>query len=295
MASSDTHTWLSRDGLTLSARIYPGDPARAPVVCLPGLTRNSRDFEDLAAAISQVGGEYSGRRVICPDLRGRGCSQYSPASATYNPAQYLDDTLLMLADLGIDTFVAIGTSLGGLLTMMLASVVGARVLGAVLNDIGPEIDPAGLTRIRGYVGVAASFADWDAAARALATAQADVYPGLTHADWLRLARRMMREQSGAIVFDYDMAIAEPFAADGNDDQGATPAPDLWPLFDALAGRPVLLVRGGVSDILSRETADAMAARHDGLELLTLPGIGHAPTLDEPVVRDAIARLLGQVA
>jgi pimeloyl-ACP methyl ester carboxylesterase len=105
---------------------------------------------------------------------------------------------------------------------------------------------------------------------------------------------MMRETDGeadgAIVFDYDMAIAQPFAAD----EGATPAPDLWPLFDALAGRPVLLVRGGVSDILSAATADAMAARHDGLELLTLPGIGHAPTLDEPPVRDAIARLLGQV-
>lgn len=290
MARSDTHTWLSRDGLTLCARIYPGDPARAPVVCLPGLTRNSRDFEDLAAAIAPV------RRVICPDLRGRGRSQYSPVPATYGPAQYLDDTLLMLADLGVDTFVAIGTSLGGLLTMMLASVVCARIVGAVLNDIGPEIDPAGLARIRSYVGVAASFADWDAAAWAIAIAQADVYPGLAHADWLRLARRMMREQSGAIVFDYDMAIADPLAADDGDGagDGAGPAPDLWALFDALAGRPVLVVRGGGSDILSRETAATMAARHDGLELLTLPGIGHAPTLDEPLVRDAIARLLGQV-
>ena len=295
MAPSDTHTWLSRDGLTLCARIYPGDLARAPVVCLPGLTRNSRDFEDLAAAIAPV------RRVICPDLRGRGRSQYSPVPATYGPAKYLDDTLLMLADLGVDTFVAIGTSLGGLLAMMLASVVGARIVGAVLNDIGPEIDPVGLARIRGYVGVAATFADWDAAAQAMATAQADVYPGLAHADWLRLARRMMREQSGAIVFDYDMAIADPIAdpiaADAGNDAGndAGPAPDLWPLFDALAGRPVLVVRGGGSDILSRETAAAMATRHDGLELLTLPGIGHAPTLDEPLVRDAIARLLGQVA
>ena len=285
MASSDTHTWQSRDGLTLSARVYSGAPARSPVVCLPGLTRNSRDFEDLAAAIAPA------RRVICPDLRGRGRSAYSPVSATYAPVQYLDDTLLMLADMGVDRFVAIGTSLGGLLTMLLASVAGTRIAGAVLNDIGPDIDPAGLARIRGYVGVPVSYADWDAAARALAVAQADVYPGIAHGAWLRLARRMMRQDVGGIVFDYDMAIADPFAAD----DGATPAPDLWPLFDALAGRPVLVVRGGASDILSRETANAMAARHQGLDLLTLPGIGHAPTLDEPVARDAIARLLGQAA
>ncbi|WP_428332083.1 alpha/beta fold hydrolase [Novosphingobium sp.] len=291
MAAFETHTWQSRDGLALSARDYRGDPARSTVVCLPGLTRNARDFEDLAAAIAQPGGKFGGRRVICPDLRGRGLSAYSPDSATYNPAQYLDDTLLMLADLGVEPFVAIGTSLGGLLTLLLASVAPSRIAGAVLNDIGPDIDPAGLARIRGYVGVAQSYPDWDTAARALAGAQADIYPDAAPADWLRLARRMMREKAGAIVFDYDMAIAEPFAAA----DGTTPAPDLWPLFDTLAGRPLLVVRGGVSDILSRETADAMVARHQGAQLLTLPGIGHAPTLDEPVARDAIARLLGQVA
>ena len=279
------HTWQSRDGLTLSARVYPGDRASTPVVCLPGLTRNSRDFEGLAAAIAPA------RRVICPDLRGRGRSQYSPVSATYNPAQYCDDTLLMLAAMGVDRFVAIGTSLGGIMTMLLASIAGSRIAGAVLNDIGPDIDPAGLARIRSYVGVTKSYADWDAAARALAVAQADVYPGLAHDGWLQLARRWMREDAGLVVFDYDMAIAEPILAD----DGTAPAPDLWPLFDALAGRPVLVVRGGASDILSRETADAMAARYQDVELLTLPGIGHAPTLDEPGSRDAVARLLGQIA
>jgi len=291
MAPFDTHTWQSADGLTLSARIYPGDPARAPVLCLPGLTRNARDFEGLAAAIAP------GRRVICPDLRGRGQSQYATDPATYAPAHYLGDCLLLLADLGVERFVAVGTSLGGLLTMMLAAVDATRIVGAVLNDIGPEIDPAGLERIRGYVGVPARFADWGAAAAALAAAQGDTYPGLGTADWLRLARRVMRERDGAIVFDYDMAIARPFASD----EGASPAPDLWPLFEALvsdavvsgavAGRPVLVVRGGASDILSAQTAAAMAARA-GVELITLPGIGHAPTLDEPPVRVAIQRLLG---
>jgi pimeloyl-ACP methyl ester carboxylesterase len=294
MAAFDLHTWQSRDGLALSARVYPGDQARLPVLCLPGLTRNARDFEDLAAALSP------GRRVICPDLRGRGNSQYAPDPASYAPPVYCDDVLLLLESLGIARFVAIGTSLGGIVTMilagMLAGVDATRIAGAVLNDIGPEIDPAGLARIRGYVGVAARHPDWDGAARALATAQADVYPGLDHAGWLRLAHRWMRETGDGVVFDYDMAIAQPFA----DDRNAAPAaaadqnPGIWPLFDALAGRPVAVVRGGNSDILSAATAAAMVARHDGLDLVTLPGIGHAPTLDEPEARAAVHRLLDQV-
>jgi pimeloyl-ACP methyl ester carboxylesterase len=285
MASFSDYTWQSSDGLILSARIYPGDPERAPVLCLPGLTRNGRDFEDLAAAIAP------GRRVICPDLRGRGHSGYATDPATYAPVHYLGDILLLLQGLAIDRFVVIGTSLGGLLTMMLASVDPARIVGAVLNDIGPEIDAAGLERIRGYVGVAKRFAGWDEAAQALSIAQADTYPAFGPADWLRMARRGMREDAdGMIVFDYDMAIAQPFA----EDEGATPAPDLWPLFDALSGRPVTVVRGGTSDILSDATATTMQARHAGLDLVIVPDIGHAPTLDEAPVRLAIQRLLDQV-
>lgn len=285
MTSFDVHTWQSDDGLTLSARIYPGDPAYAPVLCLPGLTRNARDFEDLATAIAPA------RRVICPDLRGRGRSARATDPATYTPAHYLGDILVLLSGLGIERFVAIGTSLGGLLTMMLAASDPDRIAGAVLNDIGPEIDPAGLARIRGYVGMPARFADWDAAARALGVAQASAYPAFVHQDWLRMARRTMHvDAGGAIVFDYDMAIAQPF----DSDEGASPAPDLWPLFDALAGRPVLVVRGGLSDILSQGTAAAMQARLDGLELVTVPEVGHAPTLDEPAARVRILHLLDRV-
>lgn len=284
MTSFELHTWHSSDGLALSARLYPGDPARIPVLCLPGLTRNARDFEDLANSIAPQ------RRVICPDLRGRGHSAYAPDPATYTPMHYLGDILLLLSGLEIDRFVAIGTSLGGLLTMTLASLAPERIAGAVLNDVGPEIDPAGLERIRGYVGVAARFADWDAAAHALAMSQAGTYPAFAHADWLRIARRTMRDDAGGVVFDYDMAIAQPFA----DDDGATPAPDLWPFFDALAGVPVTVVRGGTSDILSAATAAAMAARHPGLDLVVVPDVGHAPTLDETSVRAAIRHLLDQV-
>jgi pimeloyl-ACP methyl ester carboxylesterase len=277
------HTWHSSDGLALSARIYAGDAVRTPVLCLPGLTRNARDFEDLAAAIAPS------RRVICPDLRGRGLSEYATDPATYAPAHYLGDIVGLLASLGITRFVAIGTSLGGLLTMMLAAS-GADIAAAVLNDIGPEIDPAGLARIRTYVGVAAAYPDWTAAAEAQRVAQGEAFPDFTPADWLRFARRTMRENADGIVFDYDMAIAQPFAQD----DGATPAPDLWPLFDALGGRPVLVLRGGNSDILSAATAEAMQARLPGLDLVTLPGTGHAPTLDEPLTRSAILQLLDRV-
>lgn len=282
MANQATLSWQSADRLTLRARDHAGDPARTPVLCLPGLTRNARDFEDLAAAIAPT------RRVICPDLRGRGDSDYARDAASYAPATYCDDIERLLEAEAITRFIAIGTSLGGLLTMMLAAGGPDRVVGAVLNDIGPVIEPAGLERIRDYVGQGRSHETWMHAARALQEAQGAIYPDFTAADWLRLAKRLMVVGSGGrIVFDYDMAIAEPIET--ADD--AAPAPDLWPMFDALAGRPLLVIRGERSDILSAQTAQAMAARHDRVDLLTLPRVGHAPTLDEPEARAAILRLL----
>jgi len=285
MTQSFDITWPSADGLTLSARIYPGDPTALPVLCLPGLTRNGRDFADLAAAIAPR------HPVICPDLRGRGESQWAADPATYTPAQYVADILVLLAARGIDRFVAIGTSLGGLMTMMLAATQPGRIAGAVLNDVGPEIDPAGLARIRGYVGQPARFADWDAAAQALAATQAVAFPRFGAQDWLTFAQRSMRQtDDGAIVFDYDPAIAQPFSSD----DGASPAPDLWPLFAALRPAPLLVVRGALSDILSGQTAAAMVAQHPAAELVTVPAVGHAPTLDEPLARAAIMALLDRV-
>lgn len=285
MASFETLSWQSGDGLTLRARLYPGDSARTTVLCLPGLTRNARDFEDLAAAIAPE------RQVICLDLRGRGESDYARDPATYTPAHYVEDIERLLVEQGVERFIAVGTSLGGLLTMMLAARAPDRVMGAVLNDIGPVIEPSGLARIREYVGQGRSFETWMHAARALSEAQGDIYPEFETSDWLRLAKRLMVVGSGGrIVFDYDMKIAEPFESD----DGATPAPDLWPLFDALSERPVVLFRGGVSDILSAETAERMKERHPALDLVTVPGVGHAPTLDEAPCRAAILRLLGRL-
>lgn len=277
--------WHSRDGLALHYRDYPGSAERVPVLCLPGLTRNARDFEDLAAHLCGAGW-----RVLCPDLRGRGDSDYAKDSATYNPLQYAEDIGELLAQAGIGRFVSIGTSLGGLVTMILAMQDGGRIAGAVLNDVGPEVDPAGIERIRGYVGKGGSFPTWMHAARALMESGQATYPDFDITRWLTIAKRCMTlGGNGRVVFDYDMKIAEPFATP----DGPVGA-DLWPALDALAGRPVLLLRGGTSDILSAATLEKMARRLPDAATLTLPGIGHAPTLDEPAAVAAIDALLAKV-
>lgn len=285
MADFEDRYWTSGDGLRLHFRLYDGDSARPPVICLPGLTRNARDFEDLAAHLA---GKW---RVLCPEMRGRGDSDYAKDPMTYQPLQYLQDVEALLAQEGIARFVAIGTSLGGLLTMLLAISNPDRIAAAVLNDIGPEVSAAGLERIRGYVGQGRNFETWMHAARALQESSGDVYPDWDITDWLRYAKRIMALGTGGrIAFDYDMKIAEPFEAP----QGATPQVDMWPMFDALASRPLLVLRGETSDILEPQVAAKMATR-TGVELLTLPRIGHAPTLDEAASVAAIERLLERAA
>lgn len=284
--SFEDRFWSSADGLKLHYRDYPGDAGRLPVICLPGLTRNARDFETLAAHLS---GE---RRVLCPDMRGRGDSDYAKDPMTYLPITYVADIEALLADQGIERFVAVGTSLGGLMTMLLAFANPSRLAGAVLNDVGPEVSAAGIERIRSYVGQGRSFPTWMHAARALQDAQGDVYPDFSIADWLVMAKRVMTLGSGGrIVFDYDMKIAQPFA---NPPQGGAPgaaAPDMWPAWRAMAGRPVLVLRGENSDILERQAAEAMIATVPGSRLVTIPRVGHAPTLDEPAAVAAIDALL----
>lgn len=278
-------SWASRDGLKLHFRDYPGRADRPPVLCLPGLTRNARDFSHVA---EQLTGDW---RVICPDMRGRGDSAYAKDSATYNPMQYADDLVMLLEQEGIERFVAFGTSLGGLLTMIFAMTQPDRIAGALLNDVGPEIAPEGLERIRSYVGQGRSFPTWMHAARSLEEAQGAVFPNYQIADWLAMAKRcMVLSSNGRVVFDYDMKIAEPFARPGGE-----AGVDMWPGIHGLNGRPVLLLRGGLSDILSPETLTKMAARLDDCEAVTVPDVGHAPMLDEPEAVAAIERLLARVA
>lgn len=282
--------WTSPDGLKLHYREYPaaeGAPAdRPPVLCMHGLTRNTRDFADLAEHLASVGW-----RVIVPEMRGRGDSDYAKDSASYNPLTYVADIEALLTDQEIERFVSIGTSLGGLMTMMLALAKPGRIAAAVLNDIGPEVEPAGIERISGYVGQGGSFPTWMHAARSLAEAHGEAFPDFALEDWLAMAKRtMVIGQNGRIAFDYDMAIADPFKEGGDN---AAPA-DLWPAFEALKGIPLLLLRGGLSDLIIPATVARMEKSHGDMVTVTVPRVGHAPTLDEPEAREAIDALLERV-
>ena len=279
--------WQSADGLSLHFRDYAGAAERPPVICLHGLTRNARDFEALAPHIAA-----RGWRVLVPEMRGRGRSAYAPDPSSYAVPSYVADLLALLAQEGIERFVSIGTSMGGLIAMGLAALSPECVAGVVLNDVGPVVEPAGLERIKAYVGQGRSFPTWMHAARALAELHGDTYPAYALEDWLAMAKRtMVLVSNGRIAFDYDMKIAEPILAG---DQAAVPS-DLWPMLRALAGRPAVLVRGERSTILSAETLEEMAAALPGARTVTVPATGHAPTLDEPEVRAAIDSMLREVA
>lgn len=285
MSRYENRYWWSNDGVRLHCRDYPGRADRPPILCLPGLTRNARDF---AALAERLAGEW---RVIAIDLRGRGESGYAKDPMSYAPLSYVQDIERLLGELEIANYVAIGTSLGGIVAMLLAAAGRGRIAAALLNDVGPEIMPEGLSRIRSYVGRSNTWPTWLHAARGVAEANGEAYPGYDIADWLAMAKRLYRLNSaGRIVLDYDMKIAEPFRVPGNE-----AGPDMWRALDALKAVPTLLVRGERSDVLAATTADRMIAALDQAELVTLPGIGHAPTLDEPAAQAAIDRLLGRVA
>jgi pimeloyl-ACP methyl ester carboxylesterase len=276
--------WQSDDGLKLHFRDYPGEESAIPVIVLHGLTRNAREAAETAERLA------ARRRVLAPDMRGRGMSDYASDSASYNPLQYVTDLKALLEQEAIDRFVAIGTSLGGLMTMLLALEQPERIAAAALIDVGPEIDAEGIARIREYVGQGGSFPTWIHAARALEDIHGTVHPRFALDDWLAMAKRLMvLGANGRVAYDYDMRIAEPFNT-----HAAPPAADLWPAFEALRGRPLLLLRGETSAILSADTARDMKRRLPELEVVTVPDTGHAPTLSEPESIAAIDALLAKV-
>ena len=245
---------------------------------MPGLARNARDFEALAPHVAQY------RKVIVIEFRGRGESAYAKDPMTYVPLTYVQDVVAMLDELGIDRFAAIGTSLGGLVAMLMAATLPGRLVGAVLNDVGPELQTAGLERIRDYIGTGGSQPTWMHAARAFAELNGAVYPGYEIHDWLRLTKRTHRlTAEGRIVTDYDKQIAAPLRVPG----GADAAADLWPVYRALGDIPLLILRGELSDILGRSAAQKMVAELPQAQLVEVPGVGHAPTMDEPEARAAI--------
>jgi len=272
-----------RDGLRLHFRDYPGPLDRPPLLCLPGLTRNARDFEAFAE-------RWSPRfRVIAVDFRGRGQSDRDPDPSRYVPLTYAHDTIALLDHLGVADAIFVGTSLGGLVTMLMAALDEDRIAAAILNDIGPELEEGGLERIRTYVGKDHRFAGWDEAARAVAANGRGLPRHYGDDDWLRAARRLASEKDGEIRFDYDMAIAQPFEA-----TGPTPQVDMWPLFRALAKRPLLLVRGAESDLVGAAAFAKMREQAPGAEYVEVPGVGHAPDLDEPAAMAAVESFLAQL-
>jgi pimeloyl-ACP methyl ester carboxylesterase len=284
---SDLHEyrWTSHDGLSLYSRVYDEAPAQAlTVLCLPGLTRNSRDFERLAPHLAPR------FRVVCPDLRGRGLSARDPHWHNYQPSTYLADVTALVQALAVTRMAIIGTSLGGLLAMMLPSVLHEVVAGIVLNDIGPEIDPVGAARIAGYVGRLPPVRTWDEAIAQLRAVYESAWPGLSDRMWLELARRSYREDShGTPVLDVDPRVGEALRASSG------PTPNLWPLFAALGSIPTLAIRGTHSDILSETTFARMQREKPDLVRVEVANRGHVPLLDEPECLGAIDAFLARLS
>jgi pimeloyl-ACP methyl ester carboxylesterase len=271
------------DGLRLHVRSYGKAALRAlPVVCLPGLSRTAADFEPLAQALAAD--QDHPRRVIALDYRGRGRSDYDRNPNNYNFHVELADVLAVIVALGSTPAVFIGTSRGGILSMMLAAVRPTAIAGVVLNDIGPVIEPKGLMRIKSYVGRLPQPRSFEEGAEILQRLFSAQFPTLDRDDWLGAARRAFKEgDGGSLVPTYDVRLAKTM--EGVDFE--QPLPPLWKEFDALANVPLMVVRGENSDILTPATLDAMLKRHPRMEALEVPDQGHAPLLAEP---DIISRI-----
>jgi pimeloyl-ACP methyl ester carboxylesterase len=268
------------DGLRLHYRDYPGSSERPPLLCLPGLTRNTRDYASFAERYSPR------RRVLALEFRGRAQSEYDPQPERYNPLTYAGDTLQLLDHLSIPQAIFVGTSLGGLVTMAIAVTAPQRIAAAILNDVGPELTQDGLDRIRSYLGKDTRFASWEEAGDLLARNNRNLPEHYTRDDWVRMAQRVCREDNGEIRFDYDMAIVKPFETGG-----AAPTIDMWPLFGALAQKPLLVVYGERSDLMSAEAVAKMQAAAPGAKFAVVHGVGHAPDLNEPEAVAAIDAFL----
>lgn len=268
-------TYAAQDGLRLYYRDYAaGEERGPPILCLPGITRNSKDYHNLAARLSVR------RRVLCPDYRGRGLSARDPRWRNYEARRYVDDLRHLLAVAGVHRVVVIGTSLGGILAMALAVAQPTALAGVIINDIGPDVAANGLGRILGYIGSDRPQRDWDEAVVEMRRLFPD-WPGKTPAEWEEFARSTYRlGEDGLLHFDWDVALARPLARAGR-------PPDLWPLFRALRRLPVLALRGARSDVLTPQTFARMAAEHARLTAVEIPDVGHVPRLLEPAAAAAI--------
>jgi pimeloyl-ACP methyl ester carboxylesterase len=282
-AAIDIH-YTARDGLRLYARHYPAPGARRrPVVCLAGLTRNGRDFHDLATVLSDPRGHR--RHVYCLDYRGRGRSERSPDPATYSILTELADVLDFMALAGLSNVALVGTSRGGLIAMAMAAMRPAALGCVVLNDIGPVIERDGLVRLVAYVGRVPLPGSWSEATQLVKSLHARSFPRETDATWAAVARQLFDEHDGRPAPGYDPALSKSLALT------IGPIPTLWPQFEAMGRLPVLSIRGANSDILSDETVAEMRRRHPDLSTLVVPDQGHAPLLKDELSVGAIYEFL----
>jgi pimeloyl-ACP methyl ester carboxylesterase len=276
------------DGLRLHARCYGRRSDRAlPVVCLPGLARTAADFEELAGALARH--RHHPRHVIALDYRGRGLSDYDRDPSNYSLQTELADLVAVLSALDVAPAVFVGTSHGGILTMLLAALRPTAIAGAVLNDIGPVLEPKGLVRIKSYVGKLPRPTSFEDAAEILRRLFAAQFPKLTREAWMTAARRTFKQENGALVPSYDVRLAKTM--EGIDFE--RPLPALWKEFDALGKMPLMVVRGENSDLLSEQTVAAMRMHHGTMETVVVADQGHAPLLAEPDVIESIAEFVAR--
>lgn len=275
--------YKTHDGLTLYARDYPHTDADVTVLCLHGLTRNSADFESIAAHLNDR------FRVVVLEQRGRGRSDYDTNSSNYELPVYCMDTMGFITAHIDGPIAVLGTSMGGLMAMAMSAAKPGQFTGVVLNDIGPVIDTEGLEKIKGYIGSGAEFESFEMAGQLFSMIGATAFPKYDAGDWLKFAKRACKTlPNGKVTTAYDPKIADPIKA--QDDALSTP--DLWPMYESLKGTPVLILRGELSDLFSAATAGEMIARHDQATEVVIRDVGHAPMLDEPDSAAAIDAFLG---
>jgi len=273
----------SDDGLRLFARDYgPENSDLAPVLCLAGLTRNSMDFHKVATRLAKD------RRVIVPDYRGRGLSEYPKDWQTYQPHVEMADALKLLDQLGIEKFMVIGTSRGGLIAMVMGQAIKERLLGVVLNDIGPKLEDEGLLRIAESINERPEISSWESLVDGLKKYSTG-FSGLSEQEWVAFAHNLYQERDGKIEPDFDFNLTKTFPTVEFIKQGKIP--EAWDLFDTLKGLPVAVIRGENSDLLSTETVTKMQKAHPGLITTTVPNRAHVPFLDEPEAIAAIDQVL----
>jgi pimeloyl-ACP methyl ester carboxylesterase len=286
MTSADTFEdifFTARDGLRLHARCYPGAPEGRPLLCLPGLTRNGRDFHDLALALSRRGS--GSRTVYAFDYRGRGLSEFDPNSSDYTLPVEMLDVLDFMTLAGLNEAAVIGTSRGGLIAMLMAAAQPTSVGAAILNDIGPVLEHDGLIRISGYVGRIPLPISWADATRMVRDLNKRHFPEVPDRHWEEVARQWYNERNGRPAPGYDQKLRNTLSVLHG------PPPALWPQFEALKRVPVLVLRGENSDVLSAATVDEMRRRHPALATVAVPNQGHAPLLKDEATIEAIRHFL----